>query len=69
MIGSSVVTGRELQDFLSGAREAALAGQYAESVCHFLIVRAVGRGGALLSLTHRHELPDVWLRHQLLSEK
>ena len=69
IIGSSVITGRELQELFSRAWEAALAGQCAEPVCHFSIVRAARRDGTSLSPAHRHELPDVWLRHELLSER
>src|SRR5690348_5020499 len=69
MIGSSVITGRELQELFSRTREAALAGQCAKPLRHFSIVRAARRDGTSLSPAHRHELPDVWLRHELLSER
>jgi hypothetical protein len=69
MIGSPVITGRKLQELFSRAWEAALAGQCAEPVRHFSIVRAARRDGTSLSPAHRHELPDAWLRHELLSER
>ena len=53
MIGSPVVTGRELQEFPSRAREATLAGQFAEPMRHFSIMSAVRRRGAMPSPTHR----------------
>ena len=53
MIGSPVVTGRELQELPSRAWEAAPAGQCAEPVRHFPIVRAVRRRSALLSPARR----------------
>jgi hypothetical protein len=53
MIGSPPVTGRELQEFPSRAREATLASQFAEPVRYFSIVRAVRRRSALLSPARR----------------
>jgi hypothetical protein len=65
MIGSPFVTGREVQQLPSRAGEATLAGQFAELVRDFSIVRAVGRRGTISWLAHRQSLLDAWIRHEL----
>lgn len=59
MIGSPLVTGRELQQLPPCAGEAALPGQFAEPVRNFSIMRTVKRRGAIPWRIHEESLPNV----------